>query len=92
MDLGMEELLPVVLETGKVNLTCMELLDRANTETYGIPKPTEVSLKVEKGPFIVVTGHDLRDLKLLLEQTAKAAEAANKAKSTFLFNMSHTRN
>ena len=38
MDLGMEELLPVVLETGKVNLTCMELLDRANTETYGIPK------------------------------------------------------
>ena len=69
MDLGMEELLPVVLETGKVNLTCMELLDRANTETYGIPKPTEVSLKVEKGPFIVVTGHDLRDLKLLLEQT-----------------------
>ena len=69
MDLGMEELLPVVLETGKVNLTCMELLDRANTETYGIPKPTEVSLKVEKRPFIVVTGHDLRDLKLLLEQT-----------------------
>ena len=69
MDLGMEELLPVVLETGKVNLTCMELLDRANTETYGIPKPTEVSMKVEKGPFIVVTGHDLRDLKLLLEQT-----------------------
>ena len=48
---------------------CMELLDRANTETYGIPKPTEVSMKVEKGPFIVVTGHDLRDLKLLLEQT-----------------------
>ena len=47
----------------------MELLDRANTETYGIPKPTEVSMKVEKGPFIVVTGHDLRDLKLLLEQT-----------------------
>ena len=69
MDFGMEELLPVVLETGKVNLTCMELLDRANTETYGIPKPTEVSMKVEKGPFIVVTGHDLRDLKLLLEQT-----------------------
>ena len=69
MDLGMEELLPVVLETGKVNLSCMELLDRANTETYGIPKPTEVSMKVEKGPFIVVTGHDLRDLKLLLEQT-----------------------
>ena len=63
------QLLPVVLETGKVNLTCMELLDRANTETYGNPVPTTVPLKVEKGPFIVITGHDLRDLKLLLEQT-----------------------
>ena len=68
-DWGMEELLPVVLEVGKYNLACMELLDRANTETFGTPAPTEVSMKVEKGPFIVVTGHDLLDLKLLLEQT-----------------------
>lgn len=68
-DLGMDDLLPVVLETGKYNLTCMELLDRANTETYGTPAPVTVSLTVEKGPFIVVTGHDLHDLKLLLEQT-----------------------
>lgn len=47
----------------------MELLDRANTETYGTPVPVTVPLKVEKGPFIVITGHDLKDLKLLLEQT-----------------------
>ena len=68
-DLDMEQLLPVVLKVGEVNYKCMELLDKANTETYGHPVPTEVSLKVEKGPFIVVTGHDLRDLQLLLEQT-----------------------
>ncbi len=68
-DWGMEELLPIVLEVGEVNLTCMALLDKANTETFGHPQPTEVSLTVEKGPFIVITGHDLYDLKLLLEQT-----------------------
>ncbi len=66
---GMDELLPVVMEVGAVNLTCMELLDKGNTETFGHPRPVEVSLMVEKGPFIVVTGHDLHDLKLLLEQT-----------------------
>ena len=60
-DWGMEERLPVVMETGAVNLKCMELLDRANTETFGNPEPSEVSWKVEKGPFIVVTGHDLYD-------------------------------
>lgn len=68
-DLTMEQLLPEVLEVGKLNLACMELLDRANTTTYGTPVPTTVGMKVEKGPFIVVTGHDLHDLKLLLEQT-----------------------
>lgn len=68
-DLGMNELLPLVIETGKVNLKCMELLDKANTEIYGSPVPTKVTLTVEKGPFIVVTGHDLRDLEILLKQT-----------------------
>ena len=68
-DLSMEELLPVVLEVGKVNLTCMAMLDEANTRTFGHPEPTEVTLTVEKGPFIVITGHDFYDLKLLLEQT-----------------------
>ncbi|MDD5022481.1 MAG: hydroxylamine reductase, partial [Endomicrobiaceae bacterium] len=64
-----EELLPVVFEVGRINLKCMELLDRANTEVYGTPKATTVPLTIEKGPFIVVTGHDLKDLYLLLEQT-----------------------
>ncbi len=68
-DWGMNELLPIVLEVGRFNLTCMELLDRANTEIFGDPVPVSVSLTVEKGPFIVVTGHDLEDIKQLLEQT-----------------------
>ena len=68
-DLEMEHLLPVVLEVGEVNLKCMALLDQANTTTYGTPVPTKVPLTIEKGPFIVVTGHDLKDLELLLEQT-----------------------
>ena len=66
---GMEELLPIVMEVGEINLKCMALLDKANTETYGNPVPSEVSLTVEKGPFIVISGHDLYDLKQLLEQT-----------------------
>ena len=68
-DLDMEQLLPIVLKVGEVNLKCMEMLDRANTKNYGTPAPTTVSMKVEKGPFIVISGHDLRDLSLLLEQT-----------------------
>lgn len=68
-DFDMERLLPVVMETGEVNLACMALLDRANTTSYGTPVPTKVSLTVEKGPFIVVSGHDLKDLELLLKQT-----------------------
>lgn len=64
-----EDLLPLVMEVGAVNLKCMELLDRANTETFGIPQPSKVTMEVEKGPFIIITGHDLYDLKLLLEQT-----------------------
>lgn len=66
---GMNELLPIVMEVGRFNMTCMELLDRANTDTFGDPVPVSVSLTVEKGPFIVVTGHDLEDIKQLLEQT-----------------------
>lgn len=68
-DRDMEQLLPLVLKVGEVNLKCMALLDQANTEAYGNPAPTTVPLKVEKGPFIVITGHDLKDLQLLLEQT-----------------------
>lgn len=62
-------LLSVVLKTGEVNFKCLELLDTANTKTYGNPVPVTVPLTIEKGPFIVVSGHDLHDMKLLLEQT-----------------------
>lgn len=68
-DLSQDELTALVLKTGEVNLKCMELLDKANTETFGNPEPTKVSMEIEAKPFIIVTGHDLRDLKLLLEQT-----------------------
>ena len=68
-DLNMEQLLPIVMKVGEVNLKCMALLDQANTETYGDPVPVTVPLTVEKGPFIVISGHDLKDLQLLLEQT-----------------------
>ncbi len=68
-DLSVDELLNLVLKTGEINLKCMELLDKANTETYGTPAPRKVTTNIEKGPFIIVTGHDLRDLSLLLEQT-----------------------
>lgn len=68
-NLSAEEYLGLVLKTGEVNLACMDLLDRANTETYGSPVPTEVTLTIEKGPFIVVSGHDLYDLHELLKQT-----------------------
>lgn len=69
MEWGVEALLPIALEVGKINYKCMELLDKANTETFGTPVPTEVPLMIEKGPFIVISGHDLYDLKCLLEQT-----------------------
>ena len=68
-DWSMEDLLPVVMETGQVNLKCMELLDKANTQTYGTPVPVKVPLTIEKGPFIVISGHDLKDLHILLMQT-----------------------
>ena len=68
-DMSADELLGLVLEIGSVNLKCMGLLDKANTETYGTPVPTKVTMNIEKGPFIVVSGHDLHDLYLLLKQT-----------------------
>lgn len=67
--LGVPELLDLNMEFGKVNLACMELLDAANTGAYGTPAPTKVTTNVAPGPFIVVSGHDLHDLKQLLEQT-----------------------
>ena len=54
----------------------MALLDAANTGAYGDPVPVTVPLTIEKGPFIVVSGHDLHDLKLLLDQTAGRASTS----------------
>ncbi len=66
---SIDEWLNLLMEFGQINLKCMALLDEANTSTYGHPTPVKVPMKIEKGPFIVVTGHDLYDLKQLLEQT-----------------------
>jgi hydroxylamine reductase len=63
------EWLQLLNDFGHINLRCMELLDKANTSTYGSPAPTKVTTNVDKGPFIVISGHDLHDLKMLLEQT-----------------------
>lgn len=64
-----DELTKLVLKVGRINLKCMELLDKANTKTFGNPEPTKVTTNIEKGPFIIISGHDLKDLQLLLEQT-----------------------
>ena len=67
---SVETLLPLALKVGDVNLACMALLDAANTGAYGTPAPTQVTTHIEPGPFIVVSGHDLHDIQLILEQTA----------------------
>lgn len=64
-----EELTAHVLDAGKWNIDVMNLLDRANTEVYGHPEPTPVRIHPLKGKAILVSGHDLRDLDLLLQQT-----------------------
>ena len=66
---SVEGWLELLMDFGGINLKCMALLDDANTGTYGTPAPTQVPMLIEKGPFIVISGHDLHDLKMLLEQT-----------------------
>ena len=63
-DLGLEDWVGLVLKCGEVNLRAMELLDAANTGTYGHPEPTKVSLGAKKGKAILVSGHDLKDLAI----------------------------
>ena len=67
--LDANELLGRALKTGEINLKAMELLDAANTGTYGHPEPTKVRITPVKGKCILVSGHDLKDLELLLKQT-----------------------
>jgi hydroxylamine reductase len=64
-----DALVGMALRVGEVNLKAMEMLDAANTGAYGHPEPTEVRVTPVKGKCIVVSGHDLKDLKMLLEQT-----------------------
>ncbi len=66
---GLDELVGITLKCGEVNLKAMELLDAGNTGTFGHPVPTEVPLGAKAGKAIAVTGHDLKDLDLLLKQT-----------------------
>ncbi|HIJ57509.1 MAG TPA: hydroxylamine reductase [Deltaproteobacteria bacterium] len=68
-DIGADELLGLALKCGEMNLRTMELLDEANTGTYGHPVPTKVPLGVKKGKAILVSGHDLKDLEEILKQT-----------------------
>lgn len=67
--LSADDLVALTMETGKYGVQGMALLDKANTQAYGNPQITKVSIGVGKNPGILVSGHDLRDLEMLLEQT-----------------------
>lgn len=67
--LSVEDLIALTMETGKYGVSGMALLDKANTDAYGDPEITKVNIGVGKNPGILVSGHDLRDLEMLLEQT-----------------------
>ncbi|MGI5865672.1 MAG: hydroxylamine reductase [Myxococcales bacterium] len=69
-DLSADELTGLVMQTGEVAVTTMALLDKANTSTYGQPEITKVNIGVRSNPGILISGHDLRDMAELLEQTA----------------------
>ena len=68
-NLSINELFELAMELGKMNYRCMELLDDANTSIYGHPEPTQALVTQKKGPFIIISGHDFKDLKDLLDQT-----------------------
>lgn len=68
-ELSLEDWVAIALKCGEINLKTMELLDAANTGTYGHPVPTEVPLGAKKGKALLVSGHDLRDLDAILKQT-----------------------
>lgn len=67
--LSVEDLITLTMETGKYGVSGMAMLDKANTDSYGTPEITKVNIGVRKNPGILVSGHDLRDLEMLLEQT-----------------------
>ena len=67
--LSVEELIRWTMRTGDMSVSVMKKLDEANTTVYDNPSPHKVNVHIKKGPFIIVSGHDLRDLEMLLEQT-----------------------
>lgn len=67
--LSVEELIRWTMRTGEIALEVMKVLDDANTQTYEIPSPRMVNTQLKKGPFIIVSGHDLKDLEQLLQQS-----------------------
>lgn len=67
--LTVEELIRLTLKTGDMAIEIMKKLDEANTSIYGNPSPHPVNVHIKKGPFIIVSGHDLKDLEMLLKQT-----------------------
>ena len=69
-EIGQDQWVKLVLKVGEVNLQAMALLDAGNTGTFGHPVPTEVTLGHKKGKCLLVSGHDLKDLRAILEQTA----------------------
>lgn len=67
--LTVEELIRMTMRTGEAAIEVMKVLDEANTSVYGNPSPHTVNVHIRKGPFIIVSGHDLKDLEMLLQQT-----------------------
>lgn len=67
--LTVEELIRMTMRTGETAIEVMKVLDEANTSVYGNPSPHTVNVHIRKGPFIIVSGHDLKDLEMLLQQT-----------------------
>lgn len=68
-DLTLEDMLRMTMRVGDMSIQVMQTLDKANTTVYKNPSPHKVNVNVKKGPFIIVSGHDLRDLEMLLQQT-----------------------
>lgn len=67
--LSLQDLIQLSMKTGEISVKIMEVLDKSNNEKYSSPSPKKVNVNIKKGPFIIVSGHDLKDLEMLLEQT-----------------------
>lgn len=67
--LNLQDLVSYLMKTGEMSVKVMEVLDTANNDKYSAPSPKKVNVNIKKGPFIIISGHDLRDLEMLLKQT-----------------------